>query len=127
MPVIEDERHAIVRVDDRVQPPFDDLAPSQSQTEGKQEADSEGQFDHLPRLLIDRYVAAAVRRACTEQLGGGNWYAEIPILPGVWADGATEEDARAAIVTVVMDWLLFKIEDHDRDIPVIDTINLNFI
>jgi len=80
---------------------------------------------HLPLQIIDRYVKSAVRRAITEQMSDGRWYAEIPLLPGVWAEGDTESAALAELVPVTEGWLALKIEDNDRDIPILETIDLN--
>ena len=105
------------------------VMPSKSATDGTQESSGQpaSASGRLPESLIKRYVGAAVRRACTEELDAGGWYAEIPMLPGVWADGSSASEARSALADVVEGWLLFKIEDHDGDIPVIDTIDLNWL
>jgi predicted RNase H-like HicB family nuclease len=81
--------------------------------------------DRFPHQLIRQYVKSAVRRAATEQMSDGRWYAEIALLPGVWADGDTEAEALAELESVTEGWLLLKIEDHDRDIPVLETLDLN--
>jgi predicted RNase H-like HicB family nuclease len=81
----------------------------------------------VPDQLIGRYVNVAVHRAVYERLDDGRWYAEIPILPGVWADGDSEMETLVALREVVEGWVEFKIEDHDEDIPVIDTIDLNLL
>jgi predicted RNase H-like HicB family nuclease len=81
--------------------------------------------DRLPRQLIERYVKLAVWRASAEQMSDGRWYAEVMILPGVWAEGNTESGALAQLVEVVRGWVLLKIEDHDRDIPRLETLDLN--
>jgi predicted RNase H-like HicB family nuclease len=77
-----------------------------------------------PEQLIARYIDAAVRRARTKQVEG-RWYADIPILRGVWAEGGTEAAALDDLWSVTEGWVLFKIEDQDRDLPVIDSLNLN--
>lgn len=83
--------------------------------------------DRLPRQLIERYIRSAVRRAMTEQMSDGRWYAEITLLPGIWADGDTEAAALAELESVTEDWILLKIEDHDRDLPVLETLDLNHL
>lgn len=82
-------------------------------------------FGRLPRQLVERYVKSAVRRAMTEQMSDGRWYAEIALLPGVWAEGDTEAEALAELESVTDSWVLLKIEDHDRDFPVLETLDLN--
>jgi predicted RNase H-like HicB family nuclease len=46
-------------------------------------------------------------------------------LPGLWADGETPEDVRETLAEVVEDWLMLKMDRGERDIPVIETIDLN--
>jgi hypothetical protein len=81
----------------------------------------------LPVQLIRRYAEAATRRAETESLDDGSWYAEIRNFPGVWAQGDSEEEVLKELVTVVRDWALLKIKDKDHDLPVIDEIDLNVL
>jgi predicted RNase H-like HicB family nuclease len=83
--------------------------------------------DRLPHRLIDKYVRSAIRRAMTEQMSDGHWYAEVLILPGVWAEGSTKDEAMAQLAEVVKGWVLLKIEDRDRDIPVLETLDLNWL
>lgn len=79
----------------------------------------------LPVQLIRRYALLAAQRADTEQLEDGGWYAEIRNFPGVWAQGSSEEEAAKELEAVVRDWVLLKIQDKDRDLPIIDEIDLN--
>jgi len=79
----------------------------------------------LPDQLIDRYVASAMRRAWTERLDDGTWYAEVEILRGVLANGETEEETLKRLRKAIEGWVIYKIEDQDRDIPVLDSIDLN--
>lgn len=81
----------------------------------------------LPVQLITRYAKLAALRADTERLESGDWYAEIRGFPGVWADGASEEEAAKKLESVVRDWALLKIMDGDRDLPVVDLIDLNVL
>ncbi len=81
----------------------------------------------LPVELIKRYAKLAARRADTEQVDDGTWFASVRGFEGVWAQGDTEEEARAAVESVVIDWTCFKIVDKDRDLPILDTIDLNVI
>lgn len=79
----------------------------------------------LPVQLIKRYAALAARRAGVERLDDGSWYTEVRNFPGVWAQGDSEEEAIKELETAVRDWTLIKIQDKDRDLPVIDEIDLN--
>jgi predicted RNase H-like HicB family nuclease len=81
----------------------------------------------LPVQLIKRYAKRAARRARTERLDDGSWYAEIRNFPGVWAQSDSEEGVVREIETVVRDWALLKIRDKDRDLPIIDEIDLNVV
>lgn len=79
----------------------------------------------LPVQLIRRYAKLAVLRAETERFEDGSWYAEIRNFPGVWAQGNSEGEAIEQLEAVVRDWVLLKIQDKDRDLPIVSTIDLN--
>jgi predicted RNase H-like HicB family nuclease len=81
----------------------------------------------IPLQLIGRYVAAACRRGMTEQTEDGRWYAEVQVLPGVWAEGDTEEQALTELRETVEEWVQMKISDKDRDLPLLDGIDLNLL
>jgi predicted RNase H-like HicB family nuclease len=81
----------------------------------------------LPVQLIKTYAMLAAQRAETERLPDGTWYAEIRNFPGVWAQGDSEEEAIKDVETVVRDWTLLKIQDKDRNLPIIAEINLNVL
>ena len=74
-------------------------------------------------MLIE-YIEAAMKQAKYEKLAEGNYYGEIPLLKGVWADGQTLEDCRQTLIEVLEDWLILKLRDNDV-LPEIDGINLN--
>jgi predicted RNase H-like HicB family nuclease len=80
---------------------------------------------YIPSELLDRYVAVAMRAAIPRQLEGETWYAELPNFPGVWADAPSPKQCLDTLEEVLRDWLLLKIVDQDRDIPVVDEIDLN--
>jgi predicted RNase H-like HicB family nuclease len=46
-----------------------------------------------------------MRHADYEQLKAGGWYAHIPGLPGLWANGKTVEDTRNDLLSALEDWL----------------------
>lgn len=81
----------------------------------------------LPLLTIRRYSAAAVRRAVAKQYEDGTWLVEVPGLAGTWAHEETLDKAREALADVIFQWAILKIEDRDRNLPVIDGMNLNLI
>jgi predicted RNase H-like HicB family nuclease len=75
--------------------------------------------------MITESVQAAMRRATYELMGNDEgFYARIPDCPGVWANQDTLEAAREELQSVLEDWLLIGIWNHDP-IPVIDGMDLN--
>ena len=80
---------------------------------------------YIPSILFNRYRNAALKKASVRQLDDGSWYADISALPGVWANELNPRDCLNVLDEVVIDWVLLKIEHKDRDIPVLDEINLN--
>lgn len=81
----------------------------------------------LPVQLINRYAMLASWRAEMERLEDGSWYADIRNFPGVWAQGGSAEEVVKELESVVRDWIFLKIEDKDRDLPIIDEIDLNVL
>jgi predicted RNase H-like HicB family nuclease len=51
------------------------------------------------------------------------FYAEIPLLKGLWATGATLEFCRDALKEALEDWIMFALKKN-ADIPDIDGISL---
>jgi hypothetical protein len=45
----------------------------------------------------------------------------------VWANEETQRDCLNVLDEVLVDWLLLKIQDEDRDIPVLENIDLNVL
>jgi predicted RNase H-like HicB family nuclease len=78
----------------------------------------------VPAGLLDRYVSVAMRSVEPRRLEGGRWYADLPKLPGVWADGESVKECLDTLDEVLREWLFVKLEDGDRDVPVIDEIDL---
>ena len=81
----------------------------------------------LPTQLIARYVERAMIRAEVKQYPDGTWFAEIPRFPGVWANQPTEEATLEELKETLLEWVLLKIRDRDRDLPEVDSINLNVL
>jgi predicted RNase H-like HicB family nuclease len=79
----------------------------------------------LPMQLLGQYAQAAVRRAVTRQLGDGSWHAEIEGFTGVWTNERSQKEALDALEEVVFEWVLLKIRDEDRDMPVLESLDLN--
>lgn len=81
----------------------------------------------MPTQLIERYVDLALNRSLTEILDNGEYFVTVPLLKGVWATGNSVESAESDLRVTIFEWLELKIEDHDRDIPEIESINLNWL
>ncbi|HYB91553.1 MAG TPA: type II toxin-antitoxin system HicB family antitoxin [Candidatus Binataceae bacterium] len=54
---------------------------------------------------LTEYLHAAMRHAEYERLDDGSWYAHIPGLPGLWANGKSVEDTRNDLFSALEDWL----------------------
>ena len=81
----------------------------------------------MPIQFIQQYAAAAARRGATRELEDGTWFAEIEGFAGVWANEGSQKEALDALEGVVFEWVILKIRDEDRDIPVIESFDLNEI
>lgn len=76
--------------------------------------------------MFAEYLAKAVEKADYEKMGNGRFFATIHGFKGLWAEGASVESARRALLETLEDWILVAIRFGD-DIPVIGGINLNKI
>ncbi|MDP2183794.1 MAG: type II toxin-antitoxin system HicB family antitoxin [Actinomycetota bacterium] len=81
----------------------------------------------MPTGLIDRYVLNAVRLADVEAMEDGRFYAEIPGIQGVWADGDSVAEVCEELDAALRTWLDLKIKNQDRDIPKVSEIDLNVL
>ena len=81
----------------------------------------------LPIGLIQKYAKLAVKQATIKQHPDGHWFAEIPGFPGVWAKEPSAKESLEVLEDVLFDWLLLKIQDGDRDLRIIETIDLNVL
>ncbi len=68
--------------------------------------------------MLKEYIQAAITEAKYKTLDDGSWFAEIPMLPGVWANGKTIEECRSELIEVLEEWLLLKIRDNDPIPPI---------
>jgi predicted RNase H-like HicB family nuclease len=80
----------------------------------------------IPEILFRRYIEGVMTMARVES-EDSKWFAEIPGFTGVWGEGDTQEQALEDLKDGLDDWLILKIEDEDRDLPVIAGIDLNVI
>ncbi len=81
----------------------------------------------IPEQLFEQYRSEARRLATTVRLDDGQWFAEISGFAGLWGTGESAKDALVELDEAMREWLLLKIEDGDRDIPVISGLDLNGI
>jgi len=81
----------------------------------------------LPIGLIQKYAKLALKHATIKQHPDGHWFAEIPGFQGVWAKEASAKESLEVLEDVLFDWLLLKIQDGDRDLPIVETIDLNVL
>ena len=75
--------------------------------------------------MLTAYIEKALAHAIFEGPEDGQWYGEIPLCPGVWATGTSQEACRKELQEVLEEWLVLKLRDNDPDIPVIDGVCLN--
>ena len=54
---------------------------------------------------VVQYMEAAMREASYEKMEDGSWFASIPELPGLWATGATVEEARKELFDALGGWI----------------------
>jgi len=69
--------------------------------------------------MIIEYCQKAMDKADYKKLEDDTWFAEVPGLRGVWANGKTVEKCRKELVTVLEEWIILKLRDDDP-IPEID-------
>jgi predicted RNase H-like HicB family nuclease len=79
----------------------------------------------MPMQLISQYAQAAVRHAVTRQLEDGTWFAEVKGFEGAWSTEGSQKEALDVLEDVIFEWVILKIRDEDRDLPVIDSLDLN--
>ncbi len=73
--------------------------------------------------MLTEYIGAALRHAQYELMEDGQFFANVPELPGVWASGATVETCREELREVIEGWLLLGLRQGD-EIPALDGISL---
>jgi predicted RNase H-like HicB family nuclease len=74
--------------------------------------------------MLTDYIRRAMRHARYELMENGRFFGYIPECPGTWGDGATLEECRDELQSVLEDWLMVGIRFGDA-LPVIDGIDLN--
>lgn len=79
----------------------------------------------LPMQLVWAYVRSATSHANVRKLPDGTWFAEIEGFPGVWANESNPQELFDVLHEVIFEWVLLKIRDEDRDLPVLESLDLN--
>ncbi len=69
--------------------------------------------------MFAEYLQAAMDHAVYEQFEDGTYYGSILSFQGVFANEATLEATRKELLSVLEDWILMGIADHD-EAPEID-------
>lgn len=81
----------------------------------------------MPTQLVEKYITLALNRSLVETMENGDFFIMVPLLVGVWGTGNTLQDAEKDLRETIYEWLELKIEDQDRDIPVIESLDLNWL
>ena len=74
--------------------------------------------------MLLEYVRAALHHAHYELMEDGRFFATLPSCEGLWAEGATLEQAREELQSTLEDWILIKARNGD-EFPVIDGVDIN--
>ena len=70
--------------------------------------------------MLTQYVKAALKQAKYKIIEDENpYFGEVPVLPGVWANGKTLEECRDELEEVIEDWMLVSLQ-RGYEIPIID-------
>jgi predicted RNase H-like HicB family nuclease len=82
---------------------------------------------YLPGELLERYIQEALKGTVHKTLEDGTLFAEIPGFDGVWASDNDLVACIAQLREALFDWLVLKIEQDDRNIPIVASISLNVL
>jgi predicted RNase H-like HicB family nuclease len=63
--------------------------------------------------MIQDFINASLAQARYEMIDEGKrFYAEIPVLRGVWATGKTLEECRSSLLSALEGWLVFRLRNQ---------------
>lgn len=62
--------------------------------------------------MLTEFIENKLRIAKYKLLKNGSYFAEIPGLPGVWANAKTLEGCRVELRDVLEDWLVLQLRDR---------------
>ena len=74
--------------------------------------------------MLTDYIREAMRLAHYELMENARFFATVPPLEGLWAEGATLEESREELQSMLEDWLLLGLQ-LGHELPVIAGIDLN--
>ena len=87
----------------------------------------QAQIINIHDTMLDEYQEKAIDLARYKKSPDGKIYGEIPKCRGVWAMATTKRRCEEELKKVLSEWIKLKMEDADRDFPVIDKIDINFL
>lgn len=64
--------------------------------------------------MLSEYISKKLKGARYKFLKDGTYFGEIPGLRGVWANAKNLEDCRRELQEVLEDWLLLKVQSHEK-------------
>jgi len=75
--------------------------------------------------MLTDYIREAMRLGHYELMENGKFFATIPPLKGLWAEGTTLEQCREELQSTLEDWIMIKLRHGDTDFPALNGIDLN--
>lgn len=75
--------------------------------------------------MLTDYIREAMRLAHYELMENGRFFATVPSLRGLWAEGASLELSREELQSTLEDWITIKLRHNDDDFPSLNGIDLN--
>jgi predicted RNase H-like HicB family nuclease len=75
--------------------------------------------------MLTDYIREAMRLAHYEIMENGRFFATIPPLDGLWAEGPTLEQCREELHSTLEDWIMIKLRLGDKDFPPLNGIDIN--
>lgn len=75
--------------------------------------------------MLTDYIREAMRLAHYELMENARFFATVPPLEGLWAEGATLEESREELQSTLEDWIMIKLRLGDKDFPPLNGIDIN--
>ncbi len=73
---------------------------------------------------IRRYICEAMKRAEYERMEDGQFFASIPEFEGLWATGATVEEARNDLEVALESWIVAAMTISHSSLPKLGNVTL---